>query len=250
MVESALMGKQVRFNLEVKVWREAKEKKSSWKLLSNGACQTRQKYVSAMIFRGLPFLTTLTLCLRSCPVYLGPPKGRSAWAHKLLYKNCRTTIGLLKPFGSPTHSPSILLISYFARKPRNPLEGRGFAIMVSKAILIRYADLSCALSREHSPGWLWTNSPFTSDAGGERSLYTPHLIIHRTFTWWSKILRNKVALAREGYLLATNVGSSSDKQVYKHVNQKPAFQSLEEWVEWYSKWKWEVKIWWRCLRGY
>lgn len=171
------MGKQVRFNREVKVWRGAKEKKSSWKLLSNGACQTRQKYVPAMIFRGLPFLTTLTLCLRSCPVYLRPPKGRSARAHKLLYKNCGTTIGLLKPFGSPTHSPSILLISYFARKPRNPLEGRGFAVIVSKVILIRYADLSRAL---HSPGWLWTNSPFTSGAGGERSLDTPHLIIHHS----------------------------------------------------------------------
>lgn len=179
------MGKQVRFNWEVKVWRGAKEKKSSWKLLSNGVCQTRQKSVSAMIFRGLPFLTTLTI--RSCPVYLRPPKERSAWAHKLLYKNCGTTIGLLKPFRSPTHGPTILLITYFAGKPRNPLEGRGFAIMVSKVILIRYADLSHALSREHSPGWLWTNSPFTSGAGRERSLYTLHLIIHRTFACWSKI---------------------------------------------------------------
>lgn len=133
-----------------------------------------------MIFRGLAFLTTLTVCRRSGPVYLRPPKGRSAWAHKLLDKNCGTTIGLLKPFGSPTRSPSILLISYFARKPRNQQEGRGFAIMVSKVILIRYADLSRALSRKHSPGWLWTNSPFTSGAGGERSLYTPHLIIHHS----------------------------------------------------------------------
>lgn len=98
--------------------------------------------------------------------------------------NCFTktgmTLGLLKPSGSPTHSPSILVISYFARKPHNPLEGRGFAIIVSKVILIRYADLSRALSRQHPPGWLWTNSPFTSGAGGERSLYTPHLIIHHS----------------------------------------------------------------------
>lgn len=97
------------------------------------------------------------------------------------------TIGLLKPFGSPTHSPSILLISYFAGKTRNPLEGRAFAIMVSKVIIITYADLSPALSCKHLPEWLWTNSPLRLGAGGERSLYMPHLISHQTFAWWSKI---------------------------------------------------------------
>lgn len=173
------MGKQVRFNWEVKVRRGAKEKNPSESFCLTAPVKYGRNKLPRWFSEGFLFLPLWLSAAVAVPFISGLPKG-GVHEPTNCFTKTGTTIGLLKPFGSPTHSPSILLISYFARKPCNPLEGRGFAIMVSKVILIRYADLSGALSREHSLGWLWTNSPFTSGAGGERSLYTPHLIIHHS----------------------------------------------------------------------
>lgn len=97
---SVVMGKQIQFNRKVKVLRGTSFLKAFVKRhLSN----------TAEIMFPLQFLEGFSALLKPSSVclhcYLGPPKWRSAGAHKLLYKNIGVTIGLLKLFGSPNAQP-------------------------------------------------------------------------------------------------------------------------------------------------